>query len=160
MTTIQTSWISTLATMQQGQAVGVPGATAAPASTASPTTTAPTGSNGQPLPAQPGTASGSPFGMMLPMLVVFGLIIGWQVWQGRKQGKVREEMLKSVKKGDKVATSGGVIGQVCELTNDEMVLQVEVGKIRFSRNALVGVVRSGKELPDSKIEVKEATVSV
>lgn len=160
MNTVHTSWLTSLASMQQGQAVGVPGATAAPAATATPTTTASTGASGQPLPAQPATNPGAGLGMFLPMLVVFGLIIGWQVWQGRKQGKVREEMLKSIKKGDKVATTGGVIGQICELTNDEMVLQVEVGKIRFSRAALAGVIRSGKELPDSKIEVKETTVSV
>ncbi len=159
MATIHTTWLTSLVSVQQGQAIGVPGATAAPAASAAPATTSTTGATGQPLPAQP-TGSANPFGMMLPMLVVFALIIGWQIWQGRKQGKVREEMLKSVKRGDKVATTGGLIGQVCELTNDEMVLQVEQGKIRFSRSALAGVVRSGKELPDSKVEVKESTVSV
>ena len=98
--------------------------------------------------------------MMIPMMVVMVVLIGFTWWNGRKQGKKREELLKSAKKGDRVATSGGVIGMIVELTDDEMVLQVEQGKIRFSRSALAGVLKSGRELADAKVEIKQATVSV
>lgn len=96
---------------------------------------------------------------MLGVMAVFMLLM-W--WQGRKQSKQRETLLNSVKKHDKVATTAGIIGTVVELNDQEMVLQVETGKIRFSRSALATVLKSeGKTDPksDAKIEAKPMTTA-
>ncbi len=89
------------------------------------------------------------------------MLLMW--WQGRKQSKQRETLLSSVKKHDKVSTTAGIIGTVVELNDQEMVLQVETGKIRFSRSALANVLKSaeGKSDPksDAKIEAKPLTTA-
>ncbi len=152
-----------------GTGAGIPGASAAPipAATSAPTATgnaAPlgTGSTGTPAPGTGPAPSiwSSPLIPMLGVMAVFMLLM-W--WQGRKQSKQRETLLSSVKKHDKVSTTAGIIGTVVELNDQEMVLQVETGKIRFSRSALANVLKSaeGKSDPksDAKIEAKPLTTA-
>lgn len=156
-----------------GTGVGIPGASAAPIPSATaapgatgttPTQTAATGT----APVGPAGTGASPSlwsSPLLPMLGVMAVFMLLMWWQGRKQSKQREALLNSAKKHDKVITTGGVIGTILELNDQEMVLQVESGKIRFSRSALATVVKSSGESSsvkgDSKIEAKPlATASV
>lgn len=89
------------------------------------------------------------------------MLLMW--WQGRKQSKQREALLNSAKKHDKVVTTSGIIGTIIELNEQEMVLQVENGKIRFSRSALASVMKSSETKTevkgDSKIEAKPLTTA-
>lgn len=111
-----------------------------------------------PLPAaQPGAAGGTgapnaapppasnPFGSMwiifLPILAL--LIISSM--GGRKQAKQRAALLASLKKSDRVLTSGGIVGTVVELYDQEMVLRVDEAsntRIRFARSAVAQVLKA------------------
>ncbi|MBI3098669.1 MAG: preprotein translocase subunit YajC [Planctomycetes bacterium] len=52
----------------------------------------------------------------------------------------RQEMLKQLKKNDRVLTTGGIYGTVMSAKDNEVVLRVDDNvKIRFARNAIVGV---------------------
>jgi preprotein translocase subunit YajC len=79
--------------------------------------------------------------MLLGMLV---LMVGMTAWSGRKQKKQRETMMSALKKGDKVITGGGVIGHIVDMNDDEVVLRVEEGRIRFSKSAIQGAIGGGK----------------
>jgi preprotein translocase subunit YajC len=57
-------------------------------------------------------------------------------------------MMASLKKQDKVQMIGGEIGTIAELTDDEVVLRVEEGRIRFARSAVQAVLAS-KGKPES-----------
>ena len=57
-------------------------------------------------------------------IIMYVLLIAPQ----RKKEKRRAQMLKSVKKNDKVVTIGGVHGVVKSLTEDEVVIHVDESK--------------------------------
>ncbi|MFO0833274.1 MAG: preprotein translocase subunit YajC [Phycisphaerales bacterium] len=111
--------------------------------------------NAQPVQATPGTpatgANGSapapanPLGQMglfLPFLLVIVVMVGMSFWTQRKEKKKREELMGSMKKGDKVQTFSGIIGTLTELSDTEAVLRVEEGRIRVARSAIQVVLSS------------------
>ncbi|MFO0647412.1 MAG: preprotein translocase subunit YajC [Polyangiales bacterium] len=99
---------------------------------ASPEGHAPAGRGG----AAPGAAP-SPFGSMVPLLL-FGVIFYLMVFRPMsKQRKDQEEMNKSLRKGDKVVTRGGVIGTVTGIDDQEVVLEVaEKVRMKFTRASI------------------------
>jgi preprotein translocase subunit YajC len=79
-------------------------------------------------------AAPSPFGSMVPLLL-FGVIFYLMVFRPMsKQRKDQEELNKSLRKGDKVVTRGGVIGTVTGIDDHEVVLEVsEKVRMKFTR---------------------------
>ena len=75
---------------------------------------------------------------LLPAMLV--VMIGMSLWTGRKEKKKREALMNSIKKYDKVTTIAGIVGEVAELNDHDVVLRVEDGRIRFSRSAITGVI--------------------
>lgn len=151
------SWMSfvTLAQAQQPQAgaapapapaqavnpVGVPGAT----STGAP-------GSGQPLPSAggSGTAGAGGLGSMIwlfPVLLLFMILM--TTMTGRKDKKKRAELMASLTKQARVQMVGGEIGTIVELTDDEVVLRVEEGRIRYARSAVQTVLSPSKAKAES-----------
>ena len=65
----------------------------------------------------------------------------------RKQEKEREKMLKDLKRGDRVQTIGGIIGNVVEVRDNEVVVKVDESsntKIHFARSAIHRVIDEEK----------------
>lgn len=113
------------------------------------------GAGAQPLQAQPAGpgASSQPGSMMIWYLlpVMLLVMIVFSTMSGRKEKRRREEMLSTMKKGDRVVTSGGMIGTIAEMTDTEVVLRVEEGRIRFAKSAVQGLLGSSKGAKDSAI---------
>ncbi len=62
-----------------------------------------------------------------------------------KKQKETEAMLKSIRKGDRVLTSGGIFGTVIGSKDDVIVLKVaEDVKVEFSRASIVHVQARGE----------------
>jgi preprotein translocase subunit YajC len=138
--------------------VGVPGA-------GSGTTTAPAGGTTTAPAGGPGGPQQSPLGggFMLIMVAVLGVLMLSSVMAGRKDKKRRAELMSNIKKGDKVQMIGGIIGNVVELSEDEVVLKVEEGRIRFHKSSVQGVLSTSKSKADGQLtevkgEPKAATV--
>lgn len=112
--------------------VGVPVAGGAP--TQPGTGTAPAGQAPRPAP------SGAE--LLWPFLVMAVVIILMTTLTGRKERKRRQELMASLKKHDKVVTSGGIVGTVVELSDDEAVLRVEEGRVRILRSAIAQVLKA------------------
>ena len=111
--------------------------------------------------AQPGTASqplgpaGSqsppPGGMgpntlLLMFVPLFLLMILMSTFGARKEKKKRAEMLNALGRHDRVQTTGGLIGTIVEIKDDELVLKVDEStntKIHFSRAAVHSVLKKG-----------------
>ncbi|GMV24224.1 MAG: hypothetical protein AMXMBFR58_02550 [Phycisphaerae bacterium] len=95
----------------------------------------------------PGTVPAAPprspdmslFWMMGGVMLLFILI---NVFAGRGERKRRARMLASMGKGDKVMMSGGAIGTIAEISDSEVVLRVEEGKVRFARTSVQQVLES------------------
>jgi len=87
---------------------------------------------------------------MLHMVTILAITIGifyfLIIRPQQKKQRETEEMLKSVRKGDRVLTSGGLYGTVVGngSKDDVVVLRVsEDVKMEFSRSAIVQVVERG-----------------
>lgn len=94
-------------------------------------------------PAGGGAAGGAT--SIAPTLVTFGLVFAIFYFliirpQNKKQ-KQTQEMLKSLKKGDRVVSIGGIRGTIFSIKDDTVVLKVDDNtKIQFSRSAMSQVL--------------------
>lgn len=127
-------------------------------------TTATTSQNGAPVgPGGPGAPPQSPFGGQF-LFLLFGLMlfmILMSVFSGRKEKKRRAAMLASVKRHDRVMLSGGMIGTVSEIRDDEVVVKVDESnntRIHFARSAVQSVLKSASG-SDSSSELADAANS-
>jgi preprotein translocase subunit YajC len=66
-------------------------------------------------------------------------------------------MLSQLKKGDEVATTGGLIGRISGIKDDEVTLQVQEGvRLRVLRSAVTGLQRPAVS-DSAKVESKSDT---
>lgn len=89
---------------------------------------------------QPAPSAGNPWIFLGIMALVFWFVV---FRPRKKEQNQRADMLKSLKKHDKVMTIGGVIGTVMEVRDDEVVLKVDDNsntRIRFIRSAIQKVL--------------------
>ena len=101
-------------------------------STQAPGSSSPSG----PLGALCGGGQGSFPLMMVMMIAVFYFIL---IRPQQKKQKETESWLKSLKKGDEVVTSGGVIGRISGLTDNTVTLEVqEKVRIKVLRSSVSG----------------------
>ena len=96
-------------------------------------------------PAQP-----SPFVAMMPMLLIF--LVFYFVWfmPIRKKQKALEELLRNLKKGDKVVTTGGFYGQVIKAEDHHVILRLapENVVVKIAKRAIAGLEGSPAEMGD------------
>jgi preprotein translocase subunit YajC len=64
-------------------------------------------------------------GSFLPLILIFGVFYLLLIRPQQKKVKLHREMLSNIKRGDKIITSGGIIGQVNKV-NDNRELIVEI----------------------------------
>jgi len=58
----------------------------------------------------------------------------------RQQQKRHEELLKQVKRGDEVVTSGGVVGEIVHVKDDRITVKSGEAKLVIERRAIARVV--------------------
>jgi preprotein translocase subunit YajC len=61
----------------------------------------------------------------------------------KNQDRSRQDMLKQLKRGDRIQTIGGIIGTVVEAREDEVLVKVDESsntKLRFVRSAIHRVI--------------------
>lgn len=78
----------------------------------------------------------------LPFLVIL-LVVMWVVLflPQRNQQKKKQEMLKTMKRGDQVVTIGGIHGSIEEIKDDQVTLRVaDKVNMVFSRSAISSIV--------------------
>jgi preprotein translocase subunit YajC len=95
------------------------------------------------------------------MLIMFAPLVIIMLWWSRSQKKRDEErrrMLDAVKKGDRVVTVGGIIGEVARTNEHEVVLIVDKAKnveVRFRRGSIASV-QCAKDGDESKSQTAQA----
>ncbi len=127
------------------QAVGVPGA---------PATSTPSGTLGTP----PATPPPSPMGggIIYIGIAMVAVMMVTSLLAGRKDKRKRLELMSTLKKHDKVQMLGGIIGTVAEVGDDDVVVRVEEGRIRFNKSAVQTIVTSSKARGESSMaELKD-----
>ncbi len=85
---------------------------------------------------------------LLPMVGIIAIFYFLLIRPQNKRQKAHREMLAALKKGDTVITSGGIIGRVFKLSDDEVVLDtLEGGKLRIVRAMVMDVKTKGEPAP-------------
>lgn len=78
----------------------------------------------------------------LPVLLIFAIFYFLLFMPMQRQKKQTQRMLRELKNGDVVATSGGMVGTIVSMEGDNLVLRVKPDnlKIQFLRSAVSGRV--------------------
>jgi preprotein translocase subunit YajC len=89
-------------------------------------------------------------GIIIFLVAIFALMYLFMIRPRRKQQKEQEEMMRELRKGDKVITAGGIYGQIESVSQDTVVLKIESGAtIRVARTSVIG-----KQGAEQKVEKK------
>ena len=92
--------------------------------------------------------------MMVPFIILIGVMIAISVRTNSKEKKKREEMMNSIRKGTKIMTSGGILGEIAEVQKDQFLLKVANNvQIAISRSAVAQVIQPAADAADMKAEV-------
>ena len=80
----------------------------------------------------------------LPILAIVAVFYFLVIAPANKQRRQQQEMLGSLKKGDRVLTSGGIYGTIQGVEADVVYLKIaENVKIKVARSAVSGVTNTG-----------------
>ncbi len=92
-------------------------------------------------PSQPGGIT-----LFLPLILIMVIFYFLMIMPAQRRQKKVNEMLKNLKNGDKVVTSGGIYGTIVGLEGDAIQLRIaEQVKIKVSRSAIAGLQLESKE---------------
>ena len=80
--------------------------------------------------------SGSGFAQFIPLILIFVIFYFFLIRPQQKKVKEHKAMVESLKRGDKVVTSGGIVGTVERIIDNEKV------EVKISENVNVEVVRA------------------
>lgn len=95
-------------------------------------------------PAQQGGGAGGGSSLLtffLPILLMFVIIYFFMIRPQQKRQKEHSKMLNTLKKGDKVVTTGGMYGEVWGINEKDNKVVLKFGddlKIEFLRSAIAG----------------------
>ena len=82
-----------------------------------------------------GTASSSPFTMILLMVAMFAIMYFVMIRPQKKQQKKEQEMRDSLQVGDEITTIGGIMGRVVTVKEDSLIIETgaDRNKMRVAR---------------------------
>ena len=80
--------------------------------------------------------SGSGFAQFIPLILIFVIFYFFLIRPQQKKIKDHKSMVTSLKRGDEVVTSGGIIGRIERVLDDDKI------DILISENVTVQVVKS------------------
>ena len=80
--------------------------------------------------------SGSGFAQFIPLILIFVIFYFFLIRPQQKKAKEHKLMVASLKRGDEVVTSGGIVGKVERISGNDKV------DILISENVTVQVVQS------------------
>jgi preprotein translocase subunit YajC len=93
-------------------------------------------------------APGNPILSFLPLVLIFGIFYFLLFLPMQRQRKNQQKMLQSLKNGDVVATTGGIIGSIVAINSDDtLVVRVKPDsvKLQIARSAVSSVVSQTEE---------------
>ena len=88
--------------------------------------------------------SSNPVSFFIPMLLIIVVMYFLMIRPQAKRQKEHKAMLASLEKGDKIVTSGGIVGTVAGIRENDNILIVKIAdnvKIELSRGSVAQVVK-------------------
>ena len=94
--------------------------------------------------------SGSGIGQFIPLILIFVIFYFFLIRPQQKKVKEHKLMIENLKRGDKVITSGGIVGSI------ERVIDNDKVEVVISENVKVEIIKStGIQALVSNIEPKK-----
>ena len=96
-----------------------------------------------------GGAGIGPIAMMVAIFAIFYFLL---IMPQQRRQKKWQEMLKQIKSGDKVVTSGGLTGTVMSIKDDSLILRVPPDNIKLevARSSIVTLTTNEPEEKEKK----------
>ena len=93
--------------------------------------------------------SGSGFAQFIPLILIFVIFYFFLIRPQQKKVKDHKLMVATLKRGDEVVTSGGIVGKIERiLGNDKVTIQI-------SENVTIQVVQSTIQSLTNKPDIKK-----
>ena len=94
--------------------------------------------------------SGSGIGQFIPLILIFVIFYFFLIRPQQKKVKEHKLMVENLKRGDKVITSGGIVGSIDRVIDNDKV------EVSISENVKVEVIKStGIQALVSNTEIKK-----
>ena len=89
-----------------------------------------------------GGAGGFDVGFLLPMVLIFGVFYLLLIRPQQKKAKQHRAMLDALRRGDRIITSGGIIGLVTKVVDaNELIVEIASGvRVRVARSMVSTVM--------------------
>ena len=101
--------------------------------------------------AQPsGIFGGDAFNFLVPMALVFLIFYFLMLRPQQKRVKQHQEMIKNLRRGDTVITTGGLVGKVTKVVDDDQI-EVEIAddvRVRQLRSMVADVRAKGEPVKE------------
>jgi len=82
---------------------------------------------------------------ILFLVLIFAAMYFFMIKPQRKRQKEQQELVQELRRGDKVVTTGGIYGQIENLSQDTVVLRIESGAtMKVARISIAG--KQGKQI--------------
>jgi preprotein translocase subunit YajC len=91
------------------------------------------------------------FGGLVPIILMFVIFYFLLIRPQQKRNKEHKEMINTLKKGDRIITSGGIYGRITGI--EDNVLQLEIAdrvRIKVVRSNVAALAQSGPAAPQEK----------
>src|SRR5499426_2949399 len=103
----------------------------------------------------PAYAQSSPFGgdafsMLIPFVLIIVMMYFLILRPQQKRMREHQDLVKNLRRGDTVVTSGGLVGKVTKVVDDEQI-EVEIAdgvRVRQVRSMVTGVRAKGEPVKD------------
>lgn len=90
----------------------------------------------------------NPLISMIPIAAIFLIFYILLIRPQQKQQREHESMIKNLKKGDKILTTGGLYGTIVGLRDDDLEVRFsETVKLTVARSAVAKLVSTGAAEP-------------
>lgn len=95
-----------------------------------------------------GQAGGGLSVLLFQVALIFGIFYFLIIRPQRRQRQQHEKLLSSLQKGDQIVTSGGILGEVVHLKDNEITIRSGESKLVVMRANITSVAsRPGAEKP-------------
>ena len=92
--------------------------------------------------AQAAGGASSAFSSFVPLILIFAIMYFLMIRPQQKKAKQHKAMIDSLRRGDQVVTSGGVLGKVSKVS-DDCIVEIEIAegvKVRVMRATIAQVL--------------------
>jgi preprotein translocase subunit YajC len=96
-------------------------------------------------------------GFFVPLILVFVVMWFFMIRPQQKKQKAHQALIRAAKRGDRIVTSGGLLGVITKANDADNDVEVEIAKdvkIRVMRHAIADIVNRNPEA--AKPAAKEA----